>query len=107
VKDSQEFRRLAGSLVARHAPPMPQEATNWVPAVAAGIGALAALGGQLVAGLFQRRNQERAEQRQRRNRAAEVLAEATALYEDCNPNLLYKVDESNDQNLWMALGRVM
>jgi hypothetical protein len=68
------------------------EATNWVPAVTAGVGALAALGGQLVAGLFQRRNQERAEQRQRRDRAAEVLAEFTALYYDSSPSLVQDSD---------------
>jgi hypothetical protein len=64
------------------------EATNWVPAVSAGIGALAALGGQLVAGLFQRRNQERTEAIQRRERAAEALAEARAFLVDASPDRL-------------------
>jgi hypothetical protein len=68
-------------------------ATDWVPAVTAGIAAFAALGGQFVAGLFQRRNQERAEQRQRRDRAGGVLAEVTALFEDSNPNLVYNSNE--------------
>jgi hypothetical protein len=53
-------------------------AAEWVPAVTAGITAAAALGGQAIAGLFQGRNQERVEARQRRDRAAEVLAEARA-----------------------------
>jgi hypothetical protein len=53
-------------------------AAEWVPAVTAGITAAAALGGQAIAGLFQGRNQERVEARQRRDRAAEVLAEVRA-----------------------------
>jgi hypothetical protein len=69
------------------------ETTNWVPAVTAGVGALAAIGGQLVAGLFQRRNQERIEQRERRDRAARVLAEVTALYNDSSPDLIRDSDD--------------
>jgi hypothetical protein len=67
---------------------MDQEATNWVPAVTAGIGALAALGGQFVAGLFQRHNQARTEANQRRERAAEILAEARAFLTDVDPDPL-------------------
>jgi hypothetical protein len=65
---------------------MAEATTNWVPAVSAGIGALAALGGQLVAGWFQRRNQERTEAIQRRERAAEALAEARAFLVDASPD---------------------
>jgi hypothetical protein len=50
-------------------------AADWVPAVTAGITAVAALGGQAIADLFQGRNQERAEARQRPDRAAGILAE--------------------------------
>lgn len=63
-------------------------AADWVPAVTAGITAAAALGGQAIAGLFQGRNQERAEARQRRDRAAEVLAEVRAFLVDSSPDRL-------------------
>lgn len=53
-------------------------AADWVPAVTAGITALAALGGQAIAGWIQGRNQERIEASQRRQQAAEVLAEVMA-----------------------------
>jgi hypothetical protein len=55
-----------------------QVAADWVPAVTAGITALAALGGQAIAGWIQGRNQERIEASQRRQQAAEVLAEVMA-----------------------------
>jgi hypothetical protein len=61
-------------------------AAEWVPAVTAGITALAALGGQAIAGLLQGRNQERVEARQRRQQAAEVLAEARAFLVDASPD---------------------
>jgi hypothetical protein len=63
-------------------------AAEWVPAVTAGITAAAALGGQAIAGLFQGRNQERVEARQRRDRAAEVLAEVRAFLVDASPDRL-------------------
>jgi hypothetical protein len=63
-------------------------AAEWVPAVTAGITAVAALGGQAIAGRFQGRNQERVEARQRRDRAAEVLAEARAFLVDASPDRL-------------------
>ena len=63
-------------------------AADWVPAVTAGITAAAALGGQAIAGLFQGRNQERAEARQRRDRAAEVLAEVRTFLVDASPDRL-------------------
>lgn len=63
-------------------------AADWVPAVTAGITAAAALGGQAIAGLFQGRNQERAEARQRRDRAAGILAEARAFLTDASPDRL-------------------
>jgi hypothetical protein len=69
------------------------EATNWVPAATAGIAALAALGSQVIAGQLQGRNQERGEQRQRRDRAAEVLAEYTALYHDASPSVVQESDD--------------
>jgi hypothetical protein len=65
-----------------------QVAAEWVPAVTAGITALAALGGQAIAGLIQGRNQERVEARQRRERAAEVLAEVRAYLTDVSPDRL-------------------
>jgi hypothetical protein len=84
---------------------MRQEATNWVPAVTAGIGALAALGGQLVAGLFQRRNQERTERTQRRERAAEVLAEARAFLTDVTPDRLgFNASEDRSPQVLRELG---
>jgi hypothetical protein len=73
------------------------EPMSWVPAATAGIGAAAALGGQFVAGLFQRRNQELAEKRQRRDQATEVLAEVTALFQDSNPNLLHDADNADEE----------
>jgi succinate dehydrogenase/fumarate reductase flavoprotein subunit len=63
-------------------------AAEWVPAVTAGITAVAALGGQAIAGLFQGRNQERIEARQRRDRAAEVFAEVRAFLTDASPDRL-------------------
>jgi hypothetical protein len=60
-------------------------AADWVPAVTAGITAAAALGGQAIAGRFQGRNQERMDARQRRDRAAEVLAEVRAFLVDASP----------------------
>ena len=54
----------------------------------AAITAAAALGGQAIVGLFQGRNQERAEARQRRDRAAEVLAEVRAFLVDASPDRL-------------------
>jgi hypothetical protein len=59
-----------------------------VPAVTAGIGAAAAIGGQLVSARFQGRNQERAEERQPRERAVAVLAEVSAWLGDANPNVI-------------------
>jgi len=64
-------------------------ATDWAPVAAAGIGALAVLGGQWLTGRQQTRNQQRLEQSQerlegqrRRERAAQVLADVTALLVD-------------------------
>jgi hypothetical protein len=61
-------------------------AAEWLPAVTAAITAAAALGGQAIAGLLQGRNQERVEDRQRRDRAAEVLAEVRAFLTDASPD---------------------
>jgi hypothetical protein len=61
-------------------------AAEWVPAVTAAVGAAAALGGQAIAGRLQGRNQERMEARQRRDRAAEVLAEVRAFLVDASPD---------------------
>jgi hypothetical protein len=61
-------------------------AAEWVPAATAGITAAAALGGQAIAGRIQGRNQERMEARQRRDRAAEVLAEVRAFLVDASPD---------------------
>jgi len=63
-------------------------AADWVPAVTAGIGAAAAIGGQAVSGLFQGRNQERAEERQRRERAVAVVADVLGWLIDANPGEL-------------------
>jgi hypothetical protein len=63
-------------------------AAEWLPAVTAGITAAAALGGQAIAGRFQGRNQERMDARQRRDRAAEVLAEVRAFLVDAFPDRL-------------------
>jgi hypothetical protein len=83
------------------------EMASWLPAATGLIGALAALGGQLIAGRVQRRNQELAEQRQRRERAGEVLALVTALYEDSNPNLLVTDDDEQELDaLWGRRDRV-
>jgi hypothetical protein len=60
-------------------------ATDWAPAVAAGIGAAAAIGGEAVSGVFQGRNQARAEARQRVERGAAVLTEVQVLLTDANP----------------------
>jgi hypothetical protein len=65
-----------------------QVAAEWVPAVTAGITAVAALGGQAIAGLIQGRNQEHVEARQRRHQAAEILAEARAFLTDASPDRL-------------------
>jgi hypothetical protein len=63
-------------------------ATDWVPAVTAGIGAAAAIGGQAVSARFQGRNQERAEERQRRERAVAVLADVRLWLTDAQQALL-------------------
>jgi hypothetical protein len=60
-------------------------AAEWVPAATAAISAIAALGGQAIAGLLQRRNQERAEATQRRQQAAEVVAGVRVFLTDLNP----------------------
>lgn len=68
-------------------------ATDWGPVIQTGIGAVAALGGGAVGAWFQARSQERIEQRrlrreerierqQRRDRAAALLAEVSALLKD-------------------------
>jgi hypothetical protein len=57
-------------------------ATDWVPVATAMVGALAVLGGQWLAGRQQARNQERLEGQRRRERAAQVLADVTALLVD-------------------------
>jgi hypothetical protein len=75
---------------------MRQEATNWVPVVAAGIGALAALAGQVVAGLFQGRNQKRAERTSRRERAAEVVGAAFGVLMDSQPGVLTTIDDFDE-----------
>jgi hypothetical protein len=63
-------------------------AAEWVPAVTAAVGAAAALGGQVIAGRFQGRSQGRMEAGQRRDRAAEVLAEVRAFLVDASPDRL-------------------
>jgi hypothetical protein len=63
-------------------------AAEWVPAVTAAVGAAAALGGQVIAGRLQGRNQERMEAGQRRDRAAEVLADVRAFLVDASPDRL-------------------
>jgi hypothetical protein len=63
-------------------------AAEWVPAVTAAVGAAAALGGHVIAGRLQGHNQERMEARQRRDRAAEVLAEVRAFLVDASPDRL-------------------
>jgi hypothetical protein len=68
-------------------------ATDWAPVIQTGIGAAAALGGGVIGAWLQGRSQERIEQRrihheeradrhQRRDRAAEVLAEVSELLRD-------------------------
>lgn len=63
-------------------------ATDWVPAATAAIGAAAAIGGQMVSARFQGRNQERAEDRQRRERAVAVLADVGVWISDASPEVL-------------------
>jgi hypothetical protein len=72
-------------------------AAEWVPAVTAAVGAAAALGGQVIAGRLQGRNQERMEAGQRRDRAAEVLAEVRAFLVDASPDRL-GINASQDQS---------
>jgi hypothetical protein len=83
------------------------ETASWLPAATAGITALAALGGQFIAGQFQRRNQELAEHRQRREQAGELLADVIALHEDSYPNLLDGDDARQDLDaLWERRNRI-
>jgi hypothetical protein len=80
-------------------------AAEWLPAVTAGIGAAAALGGQAIAGLLQGRNQERVDARQRRDRAAEVLAEVRAFLVDASPERLgMNVDKEPPPEVLTELG---
>jgi hypothetical protein len=57
-------------------------ATDWAPIA---IGAGAAIGGALVGAWAQGRVQQRLERQRRRGRAAEVLADVTALLEEADP----------------------
>jgi hypothetical protein len=80
-------------------------AAEWVPAVTAGITAAAALGGQAIAGLFQGHNQERMEAMQRRDRAAEVLAEVRAFLVDASPDRLgFNASEERSPEVLRQLG---
>jgi hypothetical protein len=64
------------------------ELTPLIPVATAAVAAGAALGAQGISGPIQRGNQERIERTQRRERAAEVLAEVTAFLTDVNPDQL-------------------
>lgn len=64
------------------------DSTPWIPVATAVTAAGAALGAQGIAGRIQRRNQERTEGSQRRERAAEVLAEVRAFLTDAHPDRL-------------------
>jgi F0F1-type ATP synthase membrane subunit c/vacuolar-type H+-ATPase subunit K len=78
-------------------------ATDWVPAATAGIGAAAAIGGQMVSGLFQGRNAKRAEERQRRQRVAETLAQVRAWITDAFPEILGIVAVDSTKRLGTTL----
>lgn len=63
-------------------------ATDWGPIVQTGIGAVAAIGGGFVGSWIQVRYQHRSDRDRRRERAAEILAEARALLTEANPDRL-------------------
>jgi hypothetical protein len=75
-------------------------ATDWGPVLQTATGAAAAIIGGFVGAWMQGRNQQRSEQQQRRERAADVLAEVTALLEDANPVVL---DHGDPEQTLMAL----
>jgi hypothetical protein len=60
-------------------------ATDWGPVVQTAIGAAAALGGGVIGGWLQGRNQDRLERNRRREEAAKVVASTTALLRDADP----------------------
>jgi hypothetical protein len=60
-------------------------ATDWAPVIQTGIGAAAAIGGGLLGAWMQGLGQQRLERDRRRERFAEVLADATSLLEELNP----------------------
>jgi len=62
--------------------------TDWGPVVQTGIGATAALAGGLISAWVQGRYQQRMGRGRRRERAAEILAEARALLTDAHPDYL-------------------
>jgi hypothetical protein len=64
------------------------EAMDWTALAQTAMGAAAAIGGGFVGAWVQGRTLERMEQQQRLERAAEVLAEVTAILEDSNLNML-------------------
>jgi hypothetical protein len=63
-------------------------ATDWGPVVQTGVGASAAIAGGFIGAWVQGRNQERTERDRRRERAAEILAEARALLTEAHPDHL-------------------
>jgi hypothetical protein len=83
------------------------ETVSWLPAATAGITGLAALGGQFIAGQLQRRNQELAEHRQRREQIGELIADVIALHEDSYPDLLDGDNARQDLDaLWERRNKV-
>jgi hypothetical protein len=60
-------------------------ATDWGPVAQTAIGAVAALGGGVIGGWLQGRNQDRLERNRRRDEAAKVVASTTALLRDADP----------------------
>jgi len=77
-------------------------ATDWSSIVAA---VIAALGGGAVGAWLQGRRQDRAERTQRRERSAEVLAEARAFLTDVTPDRLgFNANEERSPQVLQELG---
>jgi hypothetical protein len=77
-------------------------ATDWGPAVQTGIGAAAAIAGGFLGAWMHGRIQQRAERQQRRERAAEVLAEVATILDDLEISSRTSRTRATTPRSWMS-----